>query len=1118
MLSIMQIGLVDKTGSLKVTGHFFVLVLLICTCSRPVEDTEPVLLELMSSKVTGIDFKNIVKESIEENVFTYTNYYNGGGVAVGDINNDGYVDIYLGANSHSGKLYLNRGGFEFEDITKGSGLDSLSGWKTGVSMVDINQDGYLDLYICRSGRTRPRLRENLLFINNGDLSFSEQGQSYGLNDRSTSLQAAFFDYDLDGDLDMFLLNHAIDPVREIFRNFHDKDISRYSGDKLYQNENGYYNLIEDDIGINRSKLGDGLGVSVADFNNDRYPDLYVANDFVGRDYLYFNKGDGTFRESALESMGHISYSSMGTDAADIDNDGNLDLLVLDMRSTTNFGRKTNMASMNPEAFNLLVELGGHYQYMRNTLHLNNGNESFSDIAPMAGLSSTDWSWAPLFLDLDNDGYKDLLVTNGMRKNTNNKDFIHYKEQRISQELSKSSPDEKALINDILEQIPTEKVVNQVFKNMQGLSFQKYNENWGITVPSYSNGAAYADLDNDGDLDLVVNNIDQEVHIYRNNADRMLSNHYLRISLKGPKQNLNGIGARILVRTGDRYQYLEQQVSRGYQSSVEFTLHLGLGDHRTIDQLLVTWPDGKTNDIRDLESDRIITIDYKEAIFSANENHPPKKLFANVTSDYGVQHAHKENPYNDFEKEVLLPHKMSAFGPALAVGDVNGDGLDDFYIGGSAEYEGSLHLQTEDQRFVEQHQSFMTSDKEHEDVDALFFDADMDNDLDLYIVSGGNEFSEGDQYYQDRLYVNSGDGNFHRVPDALPTIRSSGSVVRAHDFDSDGDLDLFIGGRQDPGKYPRPGKSYLLENVAGKFKDATSKWSEGLSRIGMVTDAAWSDYNNDGLTDLILVGEWMPITIMDNHEGKLSRLEHSHGLEDSQGWWFTLLEADINNDGLPDYLAGNLGRNYKYQASKDAPFQLYSNDFDNDGSLDIVLGYFENDILYPLRGKECSTQQVPLLKSKFKDYNAFGLATLEEVYGNNTLESADLLVANTFDSGIFMNTGDGFNFKPFPQVAQVAAVFGIVYDDFDHDQSKDILIAGNLYSSEIETPRNDAGHGMLLVSDSKGHFNPLRTYDSGLFIPGDLKKLKPIRLGSGTELHKGLVAGINNGTTALIMNQ
>ncbi|MFT7160636.1 MAG: hypothetical protein ACI9GZ_001812 [Bacteroidia bacterium] len=1090
---------------------FFLLVLVATACSD--NQKQLTMLELMDPDEIGINFSNDIKEDLSNNgnIFSYTNFYNGGGVAVGDINNDNMVDIYLSSNQKTGKLFLNKGNFKFDDVTAESGLDTLAGWKTGVVMSDVNQDGYLDIYICRSGRIEPELRTNLLYVNNGDLTFTERGSEFGLDDSSTSLHATFFDYDLDGDLDMYLLNHAIDPVRELSKWISEYEDSEEIGDKVFENVNGHFTEIRKPIGINKSELGDGLGIAIGDLNNDHRPDVYVCNDFLGRDYLYQNTDKGVFEEKALTAMQHISYSSMGVDMADIDNDGWQDLFVLDMRSSTNYGRKTNMASMNPKAFDIMVKVGGHHQYMRNTLQLNNGNQTFSDIAPIAGLSSTDWSWAPLFVDIDNDGYKDLFVTNGIRKNTNNKDYDNYRKKRINLEHSKRNPKIGALVTEILSKIPSEKVTNLVYRNTNGLHFERKNEDWGISQPSFSNGAAYADFDNDGDMDLVVNNIDDLAHVYRNNANELTSNHFLKVILRGDVQNLNGIGAKLMVKTEADQQYFEQQVSRGYQSSVDYTLHVGLGQAIKADVVKVTWTDGKVTQIMDVSADQKVIIKYKDAM-TPEPLKQNKTLFKDITT---LHHKHTENYYDDFEKEVLLPHKMSTFGPALAVGDINGDNLDDFFIGGSKGFEGTIYSQKGDASFVKRKQSSISSDTLHEDIDAIFFDADQDGDQDLYVVSGGNEMPAGNFYYQDRLYTNDGKGNFTRSINALPVLTSSGGVVNAHDFDKDGDLDLFVGARLLPGQYPRAGRSYLLENKNGRFEDVTAQHDKELESPGMVTDALWSDYDGDSDKDLILVGEWMPVTIFQNNHGKLEKIKNDSALIASKGWWFSITEADVDHNGMPDYLLGNLGENYKYTAKPHRPFKLYSNDFDGNGSLDIVLSYYEGDKLYPLRGKQCSSEQIPDLKKKFTNYHSFGLATLHDVYDSTAIHEAEEFEVNTFSNSLMLNLKSGFSLVKLPKEAQISAVFGMVYEDFDKDGFEDIVLAGNLYNSEIETPRNDAGIGLFLKGDGNGNFNPVKNYVSGLNISGDVKKLKSIRFGNMDNEKTGLIAGVNNDYVKLI---
>ncbi len=1063
------------------------------------------LFSLLSPEMTHLQFANLLPEINELNILTYQYFYNGGGVAIGDINNDNLPDIYFSGNLVPNRLYLNKGNFRFEDVTETAGVKGPLGWTTGVTMADVNHDGLLDIYVCRSGKVPERQRMNLLYINNGDLTFSEKAANFGLADPGYSTQAIFFDYDRDGDLDMYLLNHAI----EIYTNVDVKSVkSRYDpfvGDKLFRNDGHHFTDVSGDAGIYTHPLGFGLGVSVGDLNNDGWPDIYVANDFIEHDYLYMNNGDGTFSDRLTEEINHTSLYSMGTDIADFNNDGWLDIISLDMAAEDNYRQKTNMSGMNTEKFYQAVKNGFHYQYMYNALQLNNGNDTFSEIGQLAGISKTDWSWSPLFADFDNDGYKDLFVTNGYRRDASNNDFITALKKRfteLSRKLQYGSLSEITKIKDkgplvsIVKEIPSVKIKNYAFQNNGDLTFSKKSEKWGLDQPGFSNGAAYADLDNDGDLDLIVNNIDAPAFVYRNNSREMNHNHYLKVKLRGPQLNPFGVGARVTIKSGSQLQTLECYLTRGYQSAVDGMLHFGLGLKDRIDSLTIRWPDGKKQILTDLSADQTLTLDDENAITTRRES-PAKqpKLFEDITSASGVAYRHQENEYNDFEKETLLPHKTSRFGPGISVGDANGDGLEDFFVGAAKGFSGSLYLQTTHQTFRTTASQPWKMDRESEDIGAVFFDADNDGDSDLYIVSGGNEFVPDSPELQDRLYLNDGQANFTKSLNALPVMLTSGSCVVPGDFDKDGDTDLFVGGRLIPGKYPFPPRSYLLQNDGGKFADVTQKLAPDLLKPGLVTAAVWTDFNSDGQLDLIVVGEWMDVLLMRNEGGQFINNTSLAGLNQTTGWWFSITAEDVDRDGDMDVVAGNLGLNYKYKASVEEPFSVYCRDFDQNGTLDIVLGYYNGSEIYPLRGRQCSSEQMPFIKEKFPTYEKFALASLTDVYGMENLNTSLHYDALTFATTYFENLGNGkFKSIPLPNLAQLSSVNGILIDDFDNDGHSDLVIAGNLYESEVETPRNDAGMGLFLKGDDDGRFKAVGVYQGGFFAKGDVKAIRLIRLG------------------------
>ena len=1064
------------------------------------------LFTLVKPEESGIAFANKVYEDDDNHPFGYTYFYNGGGVAIGDINNDGLPDLFFTGNMVPNKLYLNKGDFVFEDITDRAGVGEAGGWSNGVTMVDINLDGYLDIYVCRSYYLEnPTLRENLLYINNGDLSFREEAGAYGLNDAGFSVQAAFFDYDRDGDLDMYLGNH--------YNNIegYDRKIVRqetiapdFVGDRLMRN-NGDGTFADVTKGAGVVNIGCALGVGIGDLNEDGWPDIYVANDFLVSDVFFVNNGDGTFTESIHTALKHSSFFGMGSSLADFNNDGLLDIIVTDMLAADNYREKTMMSAMDVGSFRRLIEAGFHHQYMRNTLQLNNGNGTFSEIGYLAGIARTDWSYSVLLADFDNDGWKDMLVANGYRRDARDVDASNTWTEIVERQGRKFR---RGQLRELLNLLPVNRWSNYLFRNNGDLTFSDRTAAFGLTQGSFSNGAAYADLENDGDLDLVVTNLMDPAFVYRNDSERRKDGNFLRVRLKGPAANPAGIGTKVRIAHDGGIQYQEFHVTRGFHSSVEYALHFGLGDTAKVDWLRVTWPDGRMQEIGPEGANQVIVVDY------ANAPEPPAgagssvaaTLMKEVTDAVEVEFVHRENDYDDYIKEVLLPHKMSQFGPSVAVGDVNGDGRDDFYVGGAAGQSGVLYLQDSEARFRQTGRSPWTDDARFEDLGTLFFDADGDRDLDLYVVSGGNEFNLSSRLYQDRLYTNDGTGRFEKSVDKLPTISASGSCVAAGDYDSDGDPDLFVGGRVHPGKYPFPARSYVLNNDGGVFADVTDRVAPELREPGLVTSAVWSDYDGDGVLDLIVVGEWMPVSVFQNTGGRLIERTADYGLEETTGWWNVVETVDFDNDGDSDYVLGNLGLNYKYKASEGEPLRIYAHDFDGSGTLDIVLGYYNEGTCYPVRGRECSSQQIPVLRTRFPTYAAFGRATLADVYGAALNEGLHY-EAKMFASCTMENLGKGrFSIRPLPVEAQFSTVQGIVVKDFDGDDNLDLLVAGNFHVSEVETGRADAGIGLLLTGDGHGNFHPVQVSTSGFMADLDVRDLAMARSANGPPY---ILVGNNN---------
>ncbi|MDT0607867.1 VCBS repeat-containing protein [Croceitalea rosinachiae] len=1052
--------------------------------------SENTIFNKLNKKNTGIDFSNRLTENDSLNYFTYSYIYMGGGVSAGDINNDGLTDLYFTGNMVPNKLYLNKGNLKFEDISDSAGVSGDNRWYTGTTMSDVNHDGFLDIYVSVGGKFGPK--ENQLFINNGDNTFSEQAKKYNIADPSNSVQSTFFDYDRDGDLDLYVANYPPTPfdAPNYYYAFKKLSPKPLETDRLFRNDGDTFTDVTKEAGL--KTFGLSLSATVGDLNQDGWSDLYVSNDFSTPDYYFSNNQDGTFSEVSLLSMKNTSFYGMGVDIADFNNDNLLDILQVDMTAQINRRSKANMASMNPDLFWSTVNAGFNYQYMQNSLQMNNGNlldslPDFSNVSRIAGVSSTDWSWGPLIADLDNDGWKDIFISNGTRREINNRDFFKEIEKKG---LPKDSTLQKSL------SIPSEKIDNYAFKNNKDLTFSRMNKEWGIEHRGFSNGSLYVDLDNDGDLEIVTNNIDDVASVFENKSS--ITNNHLTIDFKGTTENPLGIGTKTTLFANGLQQYQELTMTRGFQSSVAPKIHFGLGKTTQIDSVKVIWPDSKTQVLTDIKINALVTVKYSDAA----ENNKPiqiksENIFETVKDkSIVVNHRQIENIYNDFVKEILLPHATSRFGPNIAVGDLNGDHIDDFVIGGSSLNLTTAYYQTQN-GFEKAKIEAFALDIGSEDMGIHIFDADNDGDNDIYITSGGNEFTTDSKALQDRIYSNDGKGNFEKLEKALPEMITSASRVHSYDYDKDGDLDLFVGGRLVPGNYPAPASSYILENISTsdevKFVDATQKIAPFLEKIGMVTDALWTDFDNDGWTDLILTGEWMPVTILKNDEGYFKDISQQVGTDDSRGWWFSIKDGDFDNDGDTDYIVGNLGLNYKYKANEKETFDIYFNDFDNNNTNDIVLSYYNEGEKFPVRGRECTSQQMPGIKEKFKDYESFSNATLSDVYTEDVLEESLHYQVKSFES-IYMENKDGkFVFHKLPNLAQLSSINQIAIEDFDEDGNLDFLAVGNLYGSEVETPRNDASNGILLLGDGKGDFEPITSRKSGFYANGDVKDMAKINI-------------------------
>ncbi len=1080
--------------------HFVLLcsaAFLAFACSTK-DDT---LFEELPASETGIDFVNRSLEKKEFNIFNYRNFYNGGGVAIGDVNNDGLSDVFVTSNFEDNKLYLNKGGMHFEDITVQAGIVGKKFWSTGVTFADVNGDGLMDIYVCNSGSRDAR--GNQLYMNQGIKggipSYKEMAKEAGLEDGGLSTHAAFFDYDRDGDLDMYLLNNSFTPIDKLgYTNLRDMR-DKLGGDKLFRNDSPdgksiKFTDVSEKAGIYGSLIGFGLGITIGDVNNDNWPDIYISNDFYERDYLYINQHDGTFKEDLENQMPHISLSSMGADIADINDDGNLDIFVTDMLPGDDRRLKTTSIFEGYNLVDLKLKRGFWHQYMRNNLQLNNGDGTFSEVGQLAGVHATDWSWGALIFDMDNDGQKDIFVANGIAKDLTDQDFVDFLGDRntMQQMLNGKVFDYKEF-TDKISSVP---IPNYAFKNEGDLKFSNQAKSWGLEGPGFSNGSAYGDLDNDGDLDLIVNNVNAPLSVYKNKTNEKLKNHYLTIHLKGTARNLNGIGAKVTLFQQGKIKVLQQMPNRGFQSSSDHQMVFGLGQNGKIDSLQIIWPDDNMQVLKAVKSDQVLTLDHAKAngkfVFTPVVIKP---LFSDVTSKT-LAYTHQESLFNDWDRDVLLKQKFSTQGPALAVGDVNGDGLDDVYIGGAAGQKKQLFVQQTSGQFKESTQADFNLDQTTENTDAIFFDADGDKDLDLFVVTGSNEFEINAPELHDLLYLNDGKGNFKRDL-RFPTIFENGSCVTAADMDHDGDIDLFVGSRMLSTKYGMsPSSNLYINDGTGGFKNYSKRFMPEIGELGMVTDAEWTDVNRDGYADLVIAQDWGGIVVFKNERGR--KLVKQEMVPGSEGLWGCLKPADIDGDGDMDFVAGNFGLNSKIKASAEFPATLSVNDFDKNGTVEQIISCVTEDgNTYPMVLKGELQRATPAIKQKFIKYKDYANKTVEELYSDEQRSGMVIRQITTTESAFLINDGIGnFSLQALPYEAQFSPIRGIEVSDFDHDGKLDILLAGNFFDSLPEWGRFDSLYGLMLKGIGQGKFAVKRSKDTGFQTRGQVRKMSLVKVKGG----------------------
>ncbi|WP_313790922.1 VCBS repeat-containing protein [Flagellimonas allohymeniacidonis] len=1083
------------------------MILLLVSCTK-----QPKLFTEVDASKSGVNFVNELTDTPELNILSYLYYYNGGGVAAADFNNDGWIDLFFTGNQVQDELYLNKGNLTFEKITKESGIETSGSWSTGVSHVDINNDGLLDIYICKASNHKNLKGQNLLYVNqgvnkDGTPLFEEMAAEYGLDFAGLSTKAAFFDYDLDGDLDMYLMNHSEHPNRTYGKGAQRKGFDALAGDVLFQNQDGYFEEVSKEAGIFQGKSGYGLGLSIGDVNNDGYPDIYLGNDFFENDYLYLNQKDGTFKEIISDNnahLGHTTHYSMGNEIADLNNDGLLDIISLDMLPEDLETYKTSGQEYGYPIYQQYLRNGYAPQYMRNTLHLNLGGSNFSEIGFLSGIAATEWSWGALAADFDNDGYKDLFISNGIKGATNDMDYMNFIANDDIQKRIGSGMNENDL--PIVDEIPEKKVPNYFFKNNGDLTFQNVSENWYGKQATYSHGCIYADLDNDGDLDVVVNNHEQVASILENTSQ---TGSYLKISFEGPEHNRFGIGARVVAYMGQEQVVNENYPNRSYLSSVPAYIHMGLGNVATLDSLKVVWPGGKSEVLEAIPTNSSIKVSFKKATSSTENKTQPENTLLEA-NDSLVKFIHKEQASLDFDREPLIPFADSNNGPSIAIGDVNNDGKQDVFFGGAKGQQNALFIQGENGGF-EADTTFLDQNSINEATASIFFDANGDGQEDLLIAYGGNEFKSG-KPLQPTLHLNQ-QGTLIEQVDTFKGVEINASDIAVGDIDADGDLDIFLVSDRVPASFGKTPRQFLLVNDGtGKFEDQTQKLIPQLEYLGNIKDVEIVDINQDGLPDIVVVGHWMPVSVFINQKDGFT-LQEGNGLENTEGLWNSLTLGDFDNDGDLDFICGNWGLNSKFKASNNEPVSLYRNDFDKNGSVEPLVTYYHQGIETPFASKDDLTKQMPFLNKEYLSYKKFAQASLTDLFGKNSLSESEKKYVYTLQSAYFENNGQGnFTSRPLPQIAQASQINDIAINDFNNDGYLDLLIVGNNHHISTQLGRLDAFHGLILRNDTKGNF--FWDQNQHLQLNGVVKTIREIKINDKTSF----VVGRNDQATVVLQKK